>query len=303
MKHVKKFTSEFAYNHFITTPNFILPNISLANDTIIYNPYVSEHDYSLDYFTLEFLEAGTFKLKNIYNDAESDEDQDCDDLYAGGIFYSLDNGTTWIKYEMEDTDNDEWPDLYPSINVNANDKVLFKSIRTVWSTDSLYGFKILATADFNACGNIMSLIWGDNFIGQTSFNNGEDEDDWGDNAFANLFVDNIHLINAENLILPATELYGYCYCAMFSGCTNLLTAPILPANELVHGCYQGMFYGCSSLTSITCLATIIPELEDCTREWVTGIASNGTFIKVASMTDWETGDNGIPSGWTVENAN
>lgn len=31
-------------------------------------------------------------------------------------------------------------------------------------------------------------------------------------------------------------------------------------------------------------------------------AESGTFTKAAGMTGWETGENGIPSGWTVQNA-
>ena len=41
--------------------------------------------------------------------------------------------------------------------------------------------------------------------------------------------------------------------------------------------------------------------EGCTDGWVQGVATNGTFIKADSMTDWTTGIDGIPSGWTVQN--
>lgn len=39
-----------------------------------------------------------------------------------------------------------------------------------------------------------------------------------------------------------------------------------------------------------------------TYEWTHGVASTGTFVKNATMTNWTTGKNGIPSGWTVQNA-
>ena len=63
-----------------------------------------------------------------------------------------------------------------------------------------------------------------------------------------------------------------------------------------------MFYGCTSLNSVTCLATDI-SATDCTKDWLSGVASSGTFTKAAGV-DWsgKTGFDGIPSGWTVQTA-
>jgi hypothetical protein len=80
-----------------------------------------------------------------------------------------------------------------------------------------------------------------------------------------------------------------------------VNAPELPATTLEWSCYSFMFYNCTSLNYIKCLATDISAI-DCTNDWVSGVASSGTFIKAASMTGWTTGVNGIPSGWTVETA-
>lgn len=38
-----------------------------------------------------------------------------------------------------------------------------------------------------------------------------------------------------------------CYYSMFSGCTNLTTAPSLPATTLADSCYYYMFSGCTSI--------------------------------------------------------
>jgi hypothetical protein len=102
-------------------------------------------------------------------------------------------------------------------------------------------------------------------------------------------------------VLPATELAEGCYMGMFKGCTSLTTVPELPATTLAEQCYCNMFYGCTSLNHITCLATDI-SATDCTYGWVDGVSSTGTFIKHPDMNDWTTGESGIPSGWTVENA-
>ena len=127
--------------------------------------------------------------------------------------------------------------------------------------------------------------------------------------------------------LPATTLGQYCYTSMFAGCTSLTTAPELPAITLAAGCYQNMFNrctslttapelpvtkpgyrcyksmfsGCTSLNSVTCLATDI-SVSDCVNNWLDNVAASGTFIKAAGMTDWPSGANGIPSGWTVQDA-
>ena len=100
-------------------------------------------------------------------------------------------------------------------------------------------------------------------------------------------------------ILPATTLATGCYQGMFYNCTSLTTAPVLPATELVSNCYQGMFEGCSSLNNVTCLAT--SNLIFGPPSWLIGVAENGTFTKAASATNWRSGGDGIPSGWTVIN--
>ena len=41
--------------------------------------------------------------------------------------------------------------------------------------------------------------------------------------------------------------------------------------------------------------------DRCTLEWVSGVTSNGTFVKAASTT-WSRGVSGIPTGWTVQDA-
>ena len=101
--------------------------------------------------------------------------------------------------------------------------------------------------------------------------------------------------------LPATTLMNYCYRQMFYGCTSLTTAPELPATTLSNSCYNSMFQNCTSLNHITCLATDI-SVSNCTNYWVSRVSSTGTFVKYPSMNNWTTGTSGIPSGWTVVDA-
>ena len=100
--------------------------------------------------------------------------------------------------------------------------------------------------------------------------------------------------------LPATTLTSDCYAYMFNNCKSLTTAPELPATTLVNGCYYSMFSGCTKLNYIKALFTTKPGSY--TSEWVSGVASTGTFIKLDGATWDVTGVNGVPSGWTVQTA-
>ena len=113
-----------------------------------------------------------------------------------------------------------------------------------------------------------------------------------------MFESCINLTTAPS-VLPATTLAERCYDNMFSNCSSLTTAPQLPAATLVTECYLQMFDGCTNLNNITCLATNI-SASNCTKNWVFGVAANGTFTKASSMNRWGTcGTSKIPCGWTV----
>lgn len=100
--------------------------------------------------------------------------------------------------------------------------------------------------------------------------------------------------------LPAGELTTECYLGMFRGCISLVSAPKLPAKTLALRCYKEMFSGCSSLSEIVCLAENINEEDEQTTDWMLSVQPTGTFIKAAG-TEWPTGVNGIPEGWTIIN--
>lgn len=110
-----------------------------------------------------------------------------------------------------------------------------------------------------------------------------------------------YITDASKLVLPATALADYCYNYMFYGCISLTVAPELPATTLVNGCYVAMFVGCTSLNYIKCLATDI-SADSCTALWVEGVSASGTFVKHPNMNEWSRDSYGIPSGWTVVDA-
>lgn len=155
------------------------------------------------------------------------------------------------------------------------------------------------------------------------------------NGCYSAMCENCTSLTTAPAILPATTLADDCYTRMFAGCTSLIIAPVLPATTTVTGCYTYMFSGCTSLTTvpeisatyikgrqsnqnvtvaaccrtfqgcsslnyIKCMATSIGWAG--TVGWVTGVAASGTFVKNPNMSGWETGVDGIPSGWTVQDA-
>ena len=102
--------------------------------------------------------------------------------------------------------------------------------------------------------------------------------------------------------LPATTLAEGCYQEMFAVCTSLTTAPALPATTLVDYCYNGMFDGCTKLSYIKAMFLTDPNYQSnnvYTLNWVRDVAASGTFIKNSQATWNLTGDDGIPTGWTV----
>lgn len=97
--------------------------------------------------------------------------------------------------------------------------------------------------------------------------------------------------------LPATTLADTCYERMFSGCTNITIAPPLPATQLVNGCYDYMFYNCSNLREISVSFESWPASAG-TRSWLKNTRSTGVFICPSALPAL-SGDNRIPSGWTI----
>ena len=141
---------------------------------------------------------------------------------------------------------------------------------------------------FNGCSSLQTVP--NNLLSSRNLSN---------NCYSYMFSNCTSLTTAPEL--PATTLYSHCYFCMFSRCTNLTTAPELPATTLENYCYGSMFRLCTKLNYIKMLATNI-SAKDCLSVWVEDVASSGTFVKNKNATWDVTGSNGVPSGWTVQNA-
>ena len=169
-------------------------------------------DYSKHYFTIEVTEPGElgFERKD------------------GTIFYSLDDGGTWTEFvDPIQIDNAQTKIIFKGNNADMQGE---RGIGTFTSDDNL---------KFNVSGNIMSLMFGDNFVGQLDIPVAH--------AFRSLFFSCMGLVDAGNLSLPATGLTENCYSMLFMEAINLVKPPKLPAMVMADECYSHLFDNCWSL--------------------------------------------------------
>lgn len=266
--------------------------------------------------------------------------------------YSLD-GSTWTTWDGTSVALNSGATMY----VKGNNPNGLCGAMSRTNTFTMSG-------SIEAHGNIMSLLYGDNFDGQLVLPSNY--------CFARLFENCSALLTPPELpattltsacytylfrhctslrsapILPALTMTLQCYGNMFSYCSSLTTPPELPATTLAQSCYIGMFnytgitstpelpvktlakqcYGgmfahCESLTSVELPATTLLQncyiqlLDGCTslnyikalftttpsatytKYWARNLADTGIFVKHIDATWDVSGDNGVPSGWTV----
>lgn len=247
--------------------------------TTSYSLGVTEVNYANQYLTIESLEDG--------NEIR---------------FRCSTYGTSYLRTIYWSTNKQTWTSVQSTggsgcviTTLNAGEKIYLKG------ENNTYGFSsetnmIGSSKSYNVYGNIMSLIYGEDFVGETSLTTNY--------AFKAFFRPNSSLpgkiVSSENLVLPATELTTYCYYEMFREQTLITIAPELPATTLKNYCYGNMFYGCSALRYIKCLATD-RSATNCTSNWVRNVPGLGTFVKNSDAT-WSVSASGIPTGyWTVIN--
>ena len=255
------------------------------------------HDYSQDYLTLEvsqYSEPG-IRVRNLADPTR----------WGPSFYYSINEGP-WTYFTTG---------LIPGA---VGDEVRLKGIRSA-NDDNLFHVRISGARSVK--GNLMSLIYGDSFTGQTqcsaSFNDLFSADtenvvhqsqatleDAGDLVFPEnvLNIDaglqyfrmfrNCAYMTRGPKILPATTLSTYCYQSMFEGCVHLLNAPALPATVLPSSCYVSMFDGCTSLQNAPVLPAQVVEymcyyrmFRNCTS--LTTVKCLATDISATScLTDW-----------------
>ena len=161
---------------------------------------------------------------------------------------SMDGGLTWEEhtvgvYDPEDGDTSD----LDIISLDEGESVMFKGVNSENFTvgdpfDAEEGVYVGFYLDGSAAasGDITSLINGAGGDALVQFL-----------QFYSMFSGCTDLTSAP--ALPATTLANGCYARMFIGCTGLTQAPVLPATTLAEYCYSYMFHGCTGLTEAPAL--------------------------------------------------
>ena len=269
----------------------VIINVNVSGDTPTPPTPSGDTKYRDMYLTTAALENGTITVTGI-------------DRYAA-LDYRI-NGGEWITAQSAPV----------TINVNTGDRVEYRMTKASFAHLYFLGIE----TKFRVYGNIMSIMWGDDFKDKTEFNSHYNKE------CEYMFSGCTGLIDAGDLVLPALSLHQDSYFGMFQTCPNLTKAPKLYATSLGNQCYGQMFAGCtsletapeignpsfgnpnqqfvnmftncSSLNYIKCLETNTSDTLHTFMQWVDGVAPTGIFIKAQGV-NWPTGNNGIPTGWTV----
>ena len=135
------------------------------------------------------------------------------------------DGKTWTEYTSAYQGT-------PIATLKEGEKLYIKGTNSAYGGQYENYTSFTSTENFNVEGNVMSMLYGDDFIEQTTLNS---------YAFKGLFKSS-QIISAENLILPSTVLANGCYSNMFSSCYKLTKIPKLKGTTLASYCYEKMFF-------------------------------------------------------------
>lgn len=157
-----------------------------------------------------------------------------------------------------------------TLTVQPGEKIYLRCSANGWGNTSTASYRNSITGVSKVGGNIMSLLYGSNFTGnETTFPS------TNTNAFAYIFRENSNLLDASELLLPATTLTAGCYLGMFTQDRSLVNGPKkLPAETLATDCYRSMFEYCNSLT----------ECPDLPATTLANTCYRGMFIECTALT-------------------
>jgi len=212
--------------------------------------------YESEYFTIEVLEDATDFSPARLNETEAT------------LYWSTDKST--------------WTDAFANGitgTFTAGTKIYLKGTLQQQAQPDIFGlqYKFAIGSAFAISGNINSLIFGDNFVGQTDISAYAQ-------AFQSFFDHSQGLRDASRLILPATTLSAQCYQAIFYDCSNLKYGPReLPATTLADRCYNEMFMSCPSLIKSVDILPAEELPQECYRSMYMDCPSLTKFPSIRAL--------------------
>lgn len=239
-------------------------------------------DYENEYFTIRSLENGNQITVHI--------GRYIDMSMISSLEYSYDK-TNWTSLTLY-TDT--------TLNADEDECIYFRGIARAYSNSDSYDYWTCfqATKPFEVESNIMSLFWGDDFVGKTDFRPDNMNGAW------NLFRQCTNLVNAENLVIPITSTSTRCLSNLFYESASLAKAPHFPPIDCQNTSYDydccAMFLGCPLIDYVE-----LPFYNICTYCNALRSMFNRTPIENGTVVCYPgQGQNlreaaGIPDGWTV----
>lgn len=225
--------------------------------------------YIRKYLTMQAIETGTISV-NI--------DRGCSSMT---ISYSLDNGVTWIDNAF----TTGTAKTYTTPTISAGGRVLWKCISTDGSFSKSYGntVRFSSTMSCKMYGNIMSLIYGDNFIGKNTVADGFQ-------TFRHNFA-GLKVVDAKYLVIPVATIKQYVAIMMFDGNTTLASGPAFVSDDIQTGALQQAFRNNTHLASLTIIADSVSNDQN---NWASGVPSGGVLTREIGNTFTL-----LPTGWTT----
>ena len=235
------------------------------------------------------------------------------------IFYYSFDTINWLKCPIINFTS------YIKINFGLSKRIYIKCLTPY---QRLGDYTINCTKNFEVGGNVMSLIYGDNFFGKDellqswSLSNLLRTKDYYTLIYANklvlpaqkfqnstyvcmffgqknLLLPPIELPNIKRTLLSCVNLYGH----MFDLCSSLITTPIIKNEIYYQDEYESMFKECYNIK--TCKIYSKKIIENNKTTWwglnATRI-SNGTFLLPIDV-EWNPEDyrgKVIPVGWEIK---
>lgn len=195
--------------------------------------------------------ANEIPMTTIYPDTVSDENQYfyiTTKYKASETAFSVTPNNVSMYLYCSITDPYHWQSFTSStltnVTLEENTKIYFKTTINTQSYDtnisviSFYNNQFIKTTG----GNIMSLVYGDNFKNQTSVDLNYSC------LFAEMFFNCSSLKSAKHLVLPIEHVPEYGYNYMFADCSSLVYAPEeISATILEDYACENMFSNCTSL--------------------------------------------------------
>ena len=257
----------------ITIPEGSVNRITDPYGVILWQSEPIEPPYDPDaasqYFYIENLtdETDTLTIKKTGDNADDIE------------VYKSTDGTTWTSMGNTTVNG-------ITATIPTNSKLYLKADTTSWGYNSSLNRNYINVTGAHAFGgNILSLLWGDDFQEYNTFPNGSG------NNFSFIFSGDTDLWYFNNLVLPPTTLVIGCYRGMFKDCVNLhdtFGTKISHVTTFDEGSCKMMFYGCTSLVSPMILNANATLANGCCQEMYmgcTGLTHYG-LLQATTLADY-----------------